>query len=154
MTWIRVFSKQTKKIFGSNRNKPKLNLFRLIFGLFRETTNFLFRFVSVFLTCFATKETNRSVSKQAQKNEKSNIKTRVSTKQTKKFSVRTEKTETHLFRLIFGLFRETKKKFMVPFVSVFRILIETTETNRSVLKQIEKKNKTRVGGGGDLAHKS
>ncbi len=28
--------------FGSNRNKPKLNLFRLFFGLFRETKNIFF----------------------------------------------------------------------------------------------------------------
>jgi hypothetical protein len=39
-------NKQTKS-FGSNRNKPKLNLFRFIFGLFRETNKFFFRFVSV-----------------------------------------------------------------------------------------------------------
>jgi hypothetical protein len=45
----RVSSKQTKKFFGSNRNKPKHNLFWLIFGLFRKTKNLLFRFVSV---CF------------------------------------------------------------------------------------------------------
>jgi hypothetical protein len=44
---IRVSSKQTKKNFGSNRNKPKLSLFRLIFGLFRETNQLFFRFVSV-----------------------------------------------------------------------------------------------------------
>jgi hypothetical protein len=44
---LRVSSKQTNHIFGSNRNKPKLNLFRLIFGLFRETKNYFFRFVSV-----------------------------------------------------------------------------------------------------------
>jgi hypothetical protein len=43
----RVSSKQTKKIFGSNQNKPKLGLFRLIFGLFRETNQLFFRFVSV-----------------------------------------------------------------------------------------------------------
>ncbi len=28
---------QTKIIFGSNRNKPKQDLFRVCFGLFRET---------------------------------------------------------------------------------------------------------------------
>jgi hypothetical protein len=39
---------------GSNRNKPKHNLFRFIFGLFRETKKLFFRSVSVF----------RSVSKQ------------------------------------------------------------------------------------------
>ena len=42
----RVSSKQTKIIFGSNRNKPKQDLFRVCFGLFRETKNFFFRFVS------------------------------------------------------------------------------------------------------------
>jgi hypothetical protein len=39
-------NKQTK-IFGLNRNKPKLNLFRLFFGLFCETNRLFFRFVSV-----------------------------------------------------------------------------------------------------------
>ncbi len=33
----RLSSKQTNKIFGSNRNKPKQDLFWLCFGLFRET---------------------------------------------------------------------------------------------------------------------
>jgi hypothetical protein len=53
----RVSSKQTKKFFGSNRNKPKHNLFRLIFGLFRETKNLFFRFVSV---CFGVSDTLRN----------------------------------------------------------------------------------------------
>jgi hypothetical protein len=69
----RVFLKQTKKTFGSNRNKPKLNLFRLIFGLFRKTTKFLFRFVSVrfgILTRLETTKTNRSVLKQTKKQKK------------------------------------------------------------------------------------
>jgi hypothetical protein len=34
--------------FGSTRNKPKLNLSRFIFGLFRETNNNYFWFVLVF----------------------------------------------------------------------------------------------------------
>jgi len=34
---IRVSSKQTKINFGSNQNKPKQDLFRVCFGLFRET---------------------------------------------------------------------------------------------------------------------
>ncbi len=33
----RVSSKQSKINFGSNRNKPKQDLFRVCFGLFRET---------------------------------------------------------------------------------------------------------------------
>jgi hypothetical protein len=66
-TSTRVSSKQTKKIFGSNRNKPKLSLFRLFFGLFRETNTLFFRLVSVFRIHIETTETNRSVSKQAEK---------------------------------------------------------------------------------------
>jgi hypothetical protein len=46
----RVSSKQTKINFGSNRNKPKQDLFRVCFGLFRETKNKKFRFVSLFRT--------------------------------------------------------------------------------------------------------
>jgi hypothetical protein len=38
----RVSSKQSNFFFGSNRNKPKLNLFRLFFGLFRETKKHFF----------------------------------------------------------------------------------------------------------------
>jgi hypothetical protein len=49
---------------GSNRNKPKLNLFQLSFGLlFRETKNFffgLYRFVSMFRTGIETTGTNRT----------------------------------------------------------------------------------------------
>ncbi len=58
----RVSSKQTKIIFGSNRNKPKQDLFRFCFGLFHETNNKKFRFVSVFRTYIETTETNRTVS--------------------------------------------------------------------------------------------
>jgi hypothetical protein len=57
-------SKQTKENFGSNQNKPKQDLFQLCFGLFRETKNQKFRFVSVFRTYIETPETNRTVSKQ------------------------------------------------------------------------------------------
>jgi hypothetical protein len=73
----RVSSKRSKFFFGSNRNKPKLNLFRLFFGLFRETKKKIFRFVSV---CFGVSdryrnnrnkqnffETNRNKPKKSQK---------------------------------------------------------------------------------------
>jgi hypothetical protein len=66
----RVSSKQTKINFGSNRNKPKQDLFRVCFGLFRETKNKTFRFVSVFRTYIETTETNRSVSHQTETNPK------------------------------------------------------------------------------------
>jgi hypothetical protein len=68
----RVSSKQSKYFFGSNRNKPKLDLFWLIFGLFRATNKTLFQFVSVFRICFETTETNSSVSKQTEKIKKIN----------------------------------------------------------------------------------
>jgi hypothetical protein len=58
----RVSSKQTKINFGSNRNKPKQDLFRVCFGLFRETKNQIFRFVSVFRAYIETTEKNRTVS--------------------------------------------------------------------------------------------
>jgi hypothetical protein len=94
----RVFSKQTKKFFGSNRNKPKLNLFRLIFGLFRKAKKFLFRFVSVrfgIFNKFRNNQKNRNkqicFETNRKKNKKSNVKTRVSTKKQDKFRVRTEK---------------------------------------------------------------
>jgi hypothetical protein len=70
---IRVSSKQTNFCFGSNRNKPKLNLFRLFFGLFRETKKIFLRFVSVFRIRFKTTETNKSVSKQIENNENKKI---------------------------------------------------------------------------------
>jgi hypothetical protein len=52
----RVSSKQSIFFFGSNRNKPKLNLFWLFFGLFCETKK---KFFSVFFYfglfwCFVT----------------------------------------------------------------------------------------------------
>jgi hypothetical protein len=43
---VRESSKQTKINFGSNRNKPKQDLFRVCFGLFRETKK------KIFLVCF------------------------------------------------------------------------------------------------------
>ncbi len=43
-----VSSKQTKKKFSWNRNKPKQDLFRLCFGLFGETKNKNVWFVPAF----------------------------------------------------------------------------------------------------------
>ncbi len=67
MAGNRVSSKQSNFFFGSNRNKPKLNLFQLFFGLFRETKKHFFLFVSVFRTGIETTETNRIFSKQTEK---------------------------------------------------------------------------------------
>ncbi len=57
MVPLRVSSKQSNFLFGSNRNKPKLNLFRLFFGLFRETKKHFFWFVSV---CFGVSDRYRN----------------------------------------------------------------------------------------------
>jgi hypothetical protein len=70
LLWARVSSKQTNINFGSNGKKPKQDLFRVCFGLFRETKNKIFRFVSVFRTYIETTETNRTVSKQTETNQK------------------------------------------------------------------------------------
>ena len=64
--YTRVSSKQTKINFGSNRNKPKQDLFRVCFGLFRETKKKNFSVVSVFRTYIETTETNRTVSKRTE----------------------------------------------------------------------------------------
>jgi hypothetical protein len=61
---IRGSSKSLIYFLGSNRNKPKLNLFWLFFGLlFRETKQIfsgLFQFVLMFRTRIETTETNGS----------------------------------------------------------------------------------------------
>jgi hypothetical protein len=61
---IRGSSKPLIFFLGLDRNKPKLNLFQLFFGLlFRKTNNFffgLFRFVSMFRTGIKTTEANRT----------------------------------------------------------------------------------------------
>ena len=61
LVYGRVSSKQTKINFGSNRNKPKQDMFRVCFGLFRETKNKKFRFVSV---CFDLFRCFEPISKQ------------------------------------------------------------------------------------------
>ncbi len=101
-------SKQSNFFFGSNRNKPKLNLFRLFFGLFRKTKKHFFRFVSVFRTGIETTKTNRTLSKQTKTNRKNLQKMfsiRGSSKQLIFFlGLNRNKPKLNLFRLFFGLF--------------------------------------------------
>jgi hypothetical protein len=66
-TASRVSWKQSNFFFGSNRNKPKLNLFWLFFGLFRETKKHYFWFVLVFWTGIKTTKTNKILLKQTGK---------------------------------------------------------------------------------------
>ncbi len=88
----RVSSKQSNFFFGSNRNKPKLNLFRLFFSLFRETKKHFFRFVSV---CFGLFRCFGLVSKQPKQTE-------LMVWGIKKVDIL---TNLLLFRLVFCLFR-------------------------------------------------
>ncbi len=104
-----VSSKQSKFVFGSNRNKPKLNLFRLFFGLFRETKKHFFRFVSVFRTGI---ETNR-------KNLQKMFSIRGSSKPLIFFSVRTETNQNSICFGCFSVCFFTKPQiFFFRFVSV------------------------------------
>ncbi len=121
----RVSSKQTKIVFGSNRNKPKQDLFRVCFGLFRETKNKKFWFVSVFRTCIETTETNRTVSWQTETN-------RNNPKCSEKYP---NILSFKLFGWVFCLFR-------INWNSLFRYRSETTETpKQTVSKQTEKNEK-------------
>ncbi len=56
IVWCRVSSKLTIVCFGSNRNKPNLDLFRF----FRETKRKFVRFVSVFRNRFGTNRNKKS----------------------------------------------------------------------------------------------
>jgi hypothetical protein len=54
--------------FGSNRNKPKLNLFWLFFGLFRETKKQFFRCFGPVLKQLKQTEFSRNKPKTSTKN--------------------------------------------------------------------------------------
>jgi hypothetical protein len=109
----RVFLKQTKNNFSSNRNKPKRDLLQLCFGLFCESKNKnfgLFQFVSVFRTYIETTETNRTVSKQTKTN-----------RNNPKFSeIFQNMLSIKMFRLVFCLFWFNRN---------IKTLSESTETN-------------------------
>jgi hypothetical protein len=128
-----VSSKQSNFVFGSNRNKPKLNLFRLIFGLFRKTKKHFFWFVSLFQTCIKTTKTNRTLSKQTETNNQKNLQKTFSIRGSSKqliffLGLNRNKQKLKLFRLFFGLF--FCQNFFW-FVTVFQTGVETTETNRT-----------------------
>jgi hypothetical protein len=114
-----VSSKQTKIIFGPNRNKPKQDLFRVCFGLFRETKkkNFgLFR-------CF------EPISKQP--------------KQTDLFRNKPKQTETTLnFGKIFELNCLGGSSVCFGSIETLCFGIEANQPKQTVSKQTEKTEKT------------
>jgi hypothetical protein len=103
--------------FGSNRNKPKLNLFRLFFGLFCETKKHFFGL----FRCFGP------VSKQPKQTEK------ISKKRTNR-----NKPKLSLFRLFFGVLFSKTKKFFFSFVSMFRTGIEQPKQTELIIRGIKK----------------
>jgi hypothetical protein len=86
-----VSSKQSNFFFGF---EPKLNLFRLFFGLFRETKKKYFRFVSVFCTSIETTETNRI-------NLQTTLSIRVSSKQLTFFRFEPKQNEPQFVSVVF-----------------------------------------------------
>jgi hypothetical protein len=126
----RVSSKQSNFFFGSNRNKPKLNLLRLFVDFFRETKKHFFGL----FRCF------RLVSKQPKQTEFSRNKLKQTEKIFKKRSLlggprnrnffsrfEPKQTETQSVLLFFGLLFCETNKFFFRFVSMFQTGIETTE---------------------------
>jgi hypothetical protein len=114
----RVSSKQSNFFFGSNRNKPKLDLFWLFFSLFRETKKHFFLFVSVGI------KTNIIYSKQTKTNRK-NLQKTFSIRGSSKWLIfflgsNRNKPKLNLFRLFFGLlFRETPPKKFFGLIRCF-----------------------------------
>jgi hypothetical protein len=134
----RVSSKQSNFFFGLNRNKPKLNLFRSFFGLFRETQK------KIFSVCFGVSdryrnnqnkqnfvETNRNKPKKFPKNiiyyrvrETVNFFSRLEPKQTETQSV------SDVFRFAFS----RNQQIFFRFVSVCFDVSDRYQNNRNKQK--------------------
>ncbi len=106
----RVSSKQSNYFVGSNRNEP---LFRLFFGLFRETKHLFFS------VCFGLFLCGVKQPKQTEIISKKQISIRVSSKELIFFSVRTETNRNSTCFVCFSVcfFCETKKNV---FFGLFR----------------------------------
>jgi hypothetical protein len=123
--------------FVSNRNKPKLNLFRLFFGLFHETKKHFFWFVSVFRTVIETTETDRIFSQQTEKNLQKTFS--IGGPRNRFFISRFEPKQPkfNLFRLFFGLLFREKKKKIVGLFRCFGPVSKQTELMVWVIKKVD-----------------
>jgi hypothetical protein len=113
----RVSSKQSNFFFGSNRNKSKLNLFRLFFGLFCKTKKHLFWFV---LVCFGVSGRYRNNRNRQnflltnRKNLQQTFSIRGSAKQLIFFSVRTKTNQNSICLVVFRFaFSRNHKKILL-----------------------------------------
>ncbi len=120
--------------FGSNRNKPKLNLLWLFFGLFRKTKTFFFRFVQVFRTSIKTTKTN-TFSKQTKKIPKNPLYQGV-LETINFFRFEPKQTETRSVSVVFGVCGSQKIIFW--FVSVCLGVSDRYRNNRNKPKQTKK----------------
>jgi hypothetical protein len=115
--WVKLGCTRNNHIFfGSNRNEPKLNLFRLFFSLLLETKLF-FQFVSVCFGVLNRYRNNRNKPNQIKIISKKQISIRVSSKQLHFFRFAPKQTETQpvliVFRFVFS--RNPTKFWLVCF---------------------------------------
>jgi hypothetical protein len=116
-----------QKNFGWNRNKQKQDLFRLCFGLFRETKNKIFWFVSVCFDVSNLYGNNRN---------KQNF--FITKRNNPKFSEKyPNMLSFKLFGLVFCLFRFNRN------IETLCFGIEAKQPKQTVSKQTEKKRKNR-----------
>jgi hypothetical protein len=129
----RVSSKQTFFCFGSNRNKPELDLFRFCFGKFRITKKRIYLFVSVFRNRFKTERNKKSLFRNKPKPKKNTLLCNghgrghvhghghfsfvsvMSKRRNKLFRYRSETSETNV------LFRIVPKLVSVPFSVISKL---------------------------------
>ncbi len=124
----RVSSKQSNFF---SRFELKLNLFRLFFGLFRETKKPFFRFVSVFRTGIKTTETKRIFSKQTEKISKKSFLLGV-LKTVNFFSqFEPKQIETQSVSVVFWFAFLGNQKFVFQFVSVCFTVSDRYRNNRN-----------------------
>ncbi len=123
--------KQSNFFFGSNRIKPKLNLFRLFFNLFCETKKHFFQFVSVLRTSI---ETNRILLKQTDKISQKTLSIRGSSKQLIFFLVR---TETQSVSVVFQFLFLPNQKNVFGLFRCFRLESKQTELMVWGIKKVD-----------------
>jgi hypothetical protein len=140
-----VSSKQTTKKVGSNRNKPKQDLFRLCFGLFCETKNKKFRLVLVCFGLFQFVSVCFGVSNLYRNNQNKQNCFKTNRNNPKSSENYQNMLSIKLFRLFFCLFRFNRQNSLFCFGIDVRqpklTVLKQTKTNRNNPKFSEKNSK-------------